>query len=150
MVQKSHGLPPTLYEFDETAWLEQTAELIRAGRYEECDRENLVEYLTDMAKRDRREVFSRLVVLLAHLLKWQYQPERRSTFSLLTIYEQQREMHQTIDSGTLRNHAVDVMAKAYSYALKEAAVETGLARTSFPHECPWDVDSILADLGEVG
>jgi hypothetical protein len=150
MVQKSHSVQPTLYESDETAWLEHTAELIRAGRYEECDRENLVEYLTDMARRDRREVKSRLIVLLVHLLKWQYQPERRSTSWLLTIYEQQREMQLTIDSGTLRNHAVDVMANAYTYALKEAAAETGLARTSFPDECPWDVDSILADLGEAG
>ena len=58
-----------LYESDETAWLELMASHAEAGRYEELDLPNLSEFLSSMAKRDRREVLSRLVVLLAHLLK---------------------------------------------------------------------------------
>ena len=57
-----------LYEQDETAWLEATADLVSRGRYEELDAAHLSEYLTDMAVRDRREVYSRLLVLLAQLL----------------------------------------------------------------------------------
>src|SRR5437762_265465 len=65
-----------LYERDETAWLEAMADLIRTGRLDEVDYPNLAEYLADMARRDRREVDSRLVVLLAHVLKWVHQPDR--------------------------------------------------------------------------
>ena len=67
-----------LYEADETAWLEAMSELVAQRRYAELDHAHLGEYLADMAKRDRREVFSRLVVLLSHLLKWQHQPENCS------------------------------------------------------------------------
>ncbi|HKM81947.1 MAG TPA: DUF29 family protein, partial [Candidatus Acidoferrum sp.] len=63
-------LLPALYERDETAWLEAMAELARDGRAEDLDLGHLAEYLFDMARRDRREVESRLAVLLSHLLKW--------------------------------------------------------------------------------
>src|SRR5271157_875228 len=65
-------LLPALYERDETAWLEAMAELARDGRAEDLDLGHLAEYLFDMARRDRREVESRLAVLLSHLLKWTY------------------------------------------------------------------------------
>ncbi len=101
-----------------------------------------------MAKRDRREVFSRLVVLLAHLLKRKYQPKRRSRSWRLTILEQRRELRQMLDSGTLRNHAAAVLAAAYADAREQAAVATGLAPETFPEECPWDLDGAFADRGE--
>lgn len=69
MVQRTPHALAALYEADETAWLERTADLVRTGRFDQLDAGTLAEYLTDMAKRDRREVFSRLVVLLSHLLK---------------------------------------------------------------------------------
>ena len=76
---KTEALPLSLlYERDETAWLEAMAALVAEGRFAEIDRRNLSDYLTDMAKRDRREVTSRLGVLIAHLLKWRHQPGRRS------------------------------------------------------------------------
>lgn len=148
MVQRTPVATVSLYEVDETAWLEATAELIRHGRLEAVELDTLAEYLTDMAKRDRREVFSRLVVLLSHLLKWEYQPDRRSGSWQGTILEQQRELGQLLESGTLRNHATAVFAEAYADARKQAAAETGLARGAFPVECPWDLEGALADRGE--
>jgi hypothetical protein len=148
MVQRTPEPTLSLYEADETAWLEQTAALVRDRRFDQVDATNLAEYLTDMANRDRREVFSRLVVLLTHLLKWDHQPGRRSSSWQATILEQQREMREIVDSGTLRNHAVAVFARAYENARKEAAAETGLARAAFPEECPWDLEAALADRGE--
>ena len=145
MVQRTPHALATLYEADETAWLEQTAALVRGHRFDQLDPVTLAEYLTDMAKRDRREVFSRLVVLLAHLLKWEHQPDRRSRSWRGTILEQQRELRQLLESGTLRNHADAVLAEAYTDARKQAAAETGLARGTFPAECVWDVASALAD-----
>src|SRR5271166_108195 len=133
-----------LYELDETAWLEAMSELASSGKYSQLDFDHLSEYLSDMAKRDRREVFSRLVVLLSHLLKWEYQPDRRSGSWRGTILEQQRELRLLLESGALRNHAAAVLADAYAEARKQAAAETGLVRTAFPEECGWDLDGALA------
>lgn len=138
-----------LHEADETAWLDQTAALVRSGRFDQIDATTLAEFLTDMTRRDRREVFSRLVVLLTHLLKWEHQPERRSGSWQGTILEQQRELRQLLDSETLHNHAIAVFAEAYEDARKQAAAETGLARSAFPEECVWDLDGALTDRGEV-
>jgi hypothetical protein len=150
MVQRTPVATAALYEVDETAWLEATADLIRNGRLTEVELYTLAEYLTEMAKRDRREVFSRLVVLLSHLLKWEYQPGHRSGLWRGNILEQQRELRQLLESGTLRNHATAVFADAYADARKQAAAETGLARTAFPEECGWDLDGALADWDEDG
>src|SRR5438105_3133827 len=85
---------PALYESDETAWLEWMAELARDGRSEDLDLPHLAEYLSDMARRDRREVESRLVVLLAHLLKWVHQPDHRSRSWRVTVIEQRQELNR--------------------------------------------------------
>src|SRR5258708_889931 len=81
-----------LYMDDETAWLEAMAALIRRRDFARLDLDNLSEYLTDMAARDRREVRSRLVLLLSHLLKWDYQPEKRSGSWRATILNQRQEL----------------------------------------------------------
>src|SRR3954453_16491367 len=94
-----------LYEQDETAWLETMSELIRMGRLEEVDYPNLAEYLADMARRDRREVTSRLAVLIAHLLKWDHQPERRSGSWRGTVEVQRQELAELLESRVLRTHA---------------------------------------------
>jgi hypothetical protein len=148
MVQRTPAATAALYEADETAWLEATADLIRNGRLDEAERQTLAAYLTDTAKRDRREVFSRLVVLLSRLLKWEYQPDHRSGSWRGTILEQQRELRQLLESDTLRNHATAVFADAYADARKQAAAETGLPRAAFPEECGWDLDGALADWDE--
>src|SRR5947209_16808972 len=120
------------YDNDETTWLEQTDELVRSNRFDELDPTTLAEYLTDMARRDRREVFSRLVVLLTHLLKWEHQPDRRSGSWRGTIREQRRELRQLLESGTLRNHAEAVFVDAYAEARKQAADESELRLDVFP------------------
>jgi hypothetical protein len=134
----------SLYEQDETAWLEQTARLVAQRRFGEIDHDHLSEYLWDMARRDKREVFSRLVTLLTHLLKWEYQPEHRSNSWRGTILEQRRELRQLLESGSLRRHAGEVLARAYQEAIQQAAAETGLASETFPAECAASLDELLA------
>jgi hypothetical protein len=134
-----------LFERDETAWLDAMARLAAEGRYAEMDHANLSEYLSDMAKRDRREVASRLVTLLTHLLKWEHQPGNRSGSRRGTIMEQRRELCTLLESGTLHNHALSIFADAYADARKQAAAETELPRETFPTECPWDLESLLTD-----
>ena len=125
-----------LYEHDETAWLETMAELIRLGRLDEIDYPNLAEYLADMARRDRREVESRLTVLIVHALKWAYQPDRRSGSWKATIIEQRQELEGLVSRGVLRNHAEAVLADAYYKAVERAAAETGAASRDLPRWLP--------------
>jgi hypothetical protein len=132
-----------LYHEDETAWLEAMAQLVAQRRYGELDHEHLSEYLADMAKRDKREVYSRLVVLLVHLLKWEHQSEQRSNSWRGTIVAQRRELRQLLESGTLRNHAEAVLTQAYQDAIAQAAAETGLAETAFPTECAMTLEEVL-------
>jgi hypothetical protein len=140
--------PPSLYDQDETAWLEQTATLVAQRRFSEIDHENLSEYLSDMARRDKREVYSRLVILLAHLLKWEHQPEQRSNSWRGTIVAQRRELRQLLESGSLRRHAGEVLAQAYKDAIEQAAAETGLTEDVFPSECSLSLEQVLAQTGE--
>ena len=143
MVQRIPPSTEAIYEMDETAWLEVTAELIRHGRLDEVDLDILAEHLTDMAKRDYREVLTRLVILLSHLLKWDYQPDQGSRSWRATVLEQQRELRQLLESKSLRNYAVVVFGDAYADARKQAAVETGLSRSTFPMQCPWSLEASL-------
>jgi hypothetical protein len=143
MIQNRAALDPELYESDETAWLDAMSELIEQGRLDELDYANLREYLSDMAKRDRREVESRLALLIEHLLKWDYQSKKRTRSWRRTILVQQQELTEDCAGGVLRNHAVETLGKTYSKAVARAVTETGLAITTFPKECPYTLDQAL-------
>jgi hypothetical protein len=134
-----------LYEGDETAWLEAMSQRIKDRRYDQLDYKNLGEYLLDMAKRDRREVVSRLRTLLFHLLKWDHQHRKRSRSWKVTTNTQRDDLHDLLDSKTLRNHAIETLPKAYAQAVELAAVETGLAENAFPAQCPYTLEQILSE-----
>ncbi|MGL6097255.1 MAG: DUF29 domain-containing protein [Fimbriiglobus sp.] len=145
MVQRTPTALADMYTSDEVAYLDETAALLRAGRLDQIDPDTLAEFLTDMANRERRELFSRLVVLITHLLKWEHQPDRRSSSWTLTIREQRRMLEMMLESRTLRKRAADVLAAAYEAGRGDAAAETGLPLSTFPAECPWGVDALLND-----
>jgi hypothetical protein len=132
-----------LYTADETAWLEQSANLLHEGRYDDLDYKHLEEFLWDMAKRDKREVRSRLTSLLLHLLKWDYQPRKRSRSWRLSIITQRHELEDALDSKTLKNHASEALPGAYVKAVERAAAETGLSSHTFPQECPYSLEEVL-------
>jgi len=145
MTKQTESPPLPLHESDETAWLELTAGLIAQGRFDEIDQAALAEYLTDMAKRDRREVASRLTLLLAHLLKWQHQPEHRSNLWRATFLSQQHELEDWLDSATLRKHAEEILANSYGRAVQQATAETGLSVDNFPEACPYSIEWLLSN-----
>lgn len=145
MVKENVQIPlPKLYQEDETAWLEEMSRLVSERCFQDLDFDNLSEFLSDMAKRDKREVLSRLATLLLHLLKWEHQPEQRSKSWAATIAHQRAELDDLLESRTLLNYASEVMDKAYGRAVKEASLETGLAEQSFPSECPFMLENILS------
>lgn len=134
-----------LYEADEHAWIARQIEALQDGNLDRLDRANLAEYLTEMTVRDRRELRSRLTVLLQHLLKMQLQPERMSASWGRTILEQQREVGQIIEGiPSLGAQADAFAAAAYPDAIKAAALETGLPASRFPAQSPWTVAQALA------
>ncbi len=144
MIQQAVDLLPSLYESDETAWLDAMADLIHQGRFDELDYAHLGEYLADMARRDRREVESRLRVLIAHLLKWTKQPGNRSGSWHGSIVAQRQELASLLGRGVLRNHAESVLSQVYTDALERAVTETGLPAEAFPDACPYTLDQILS------
>jgi argininosuccinate synthase len=147
MIQQTAITLAELYETDETAWLEAMADLIQQGRWSDLDYAHLQEYLTDMARRDRREVTSRLTVLLTHLLKWTHQTEKRSRSWRGTIIEQRQELADLVGQGVLRKHAEEILAQVYARAVERVSGETGLSTESFPASCPYSLDQLIsADL----
>jgi hypothetical protein len=142
-----------LYTEDETAWLEAMAEAARRGDFASLDLEHLGEYLNDIALRDRREVKSRLVVLLTHLLKWEHQKEKRTRGWRTTILHQRNELADLASRGVLRNHAEAVLPEAYERAVELAASETALSQKMFPPACSYSLEQLLAvelPEGEIG
>ena len=134
-----------LYDVDFFNWTQRTAQLIRQGRLHEVDAEHVAEEIEDMGKRDRREIRSRLTVLVMHLLKWQVQPELRQGPSWrLTIIEQRIQLALVLDdSPSLRSVARNELARIYAAAVRAGMDETGLEASSFPRSCPWTAEEIL-------
>ena len=146
MATKVRPTRPDLYEADFVAWAEAQAEALRAGRIADLDLEHLAEEVQGLADRDRRELRSRLRVLVMHLLKWQHQPDRRSRSWDVTIDIQRAELDDLFESSpSLRREVPDALAKVYPRAVRRAAKETGLPPTTFPADCPYTPDQILGD-----
>jgi len=134
------------YDEDFYAWTQEQARLLRAGAFSEVDASNLAEEIEDMGKSNRRELGSRLAVLLMHLLKWQFQPNRRSPGWAATIAEQRDEIAEVLsDSPSLRSVVGDKLTTIYARARRKAVSETGLPEKAFPEECPFKPEQILAE-----
>ncbi len=132
------------YEADFVAWLEDQAGRARRGEVESLDLENIAEELEGMARSDRREIRTRLTVLLVHLLKYVAQPRRRSASWLATIGEQRTQIATVIDdSPSLRSFPVGVLEQCYAEARSRAALETRLAESAFPEHCPFELALVL-------
>ena len=142
------GSNAELYEQDFFQWTQTTAALIRQGKWPEVDSEYVAEELESLGKRDRRELASRLQVLVMHLLKWHYQPERRIEGHSWrsTIRTQRLQLRLLLrDSPSLRPQVPTYVADLYPAARAEAGDETGLPETTFPQECPWTAEQLLDD-----
>lgn len=133
-----------LFERDETAWMKLTALRIRQGQLDEVDYPELAEFLADMARRDRREVKSRLAVLMTHILKWLHQSQRRSGNWRGTIVAQRQELAGLVSRGVLRHHAEAVLSDVHHQAAERAAAKTSLNVSVFPAECPYSLDELLS------
>ncbi|KJU84442.1 protein containing DUF29 [Candidatus Magnetobacterium bavaricum] len=134
-----------LYEVDFYQWVFYNADLLRQGRFSEIDLENIIEELESMARKDRRELLSRLAVLIMHLIKWQYQPERRSESWSTTIRNQRTELKLLLaDSPSLKYNIEAVTAKGFIAAKEEFEDETGISTKILPETCPYTFEQLMA------
>jgi hypothetical protein len=134
------------YDDDFFAWTQKQARLLRERELADVDAENLAEEIESMGKSDRREIRNRLVMLLTDLLKWQFQPRRRTKGRTGTIVDQRQQIEQVLeDSPSLRPVVPEYLARAYRRARDVAAAETDLKETVFPDECPYTPEQILSE-----
>lgn len=137
-------MEPKQYERDFFAWTEATAKLIRQGRLNEIDGDAVAEEIESLGRSDRREVVSRLIILIQHLLKCQLRPANPSKSWIATIREQRLAIELVLDdSPSLRAQMDSCIAKAYPQAAEKAAVEMKVKTNPFPQVCPFTPDQIL-------
>jgi len=137
------------YQQDYYAWANQTAHLLREGRFGEIDALQIAEELESMGKRERRELVSRLSVLIAHLLKWQFQPARRLRSWRNTILTQREEIEALLeDSPSLRSELETLIPAAFARARRLAEDETGIEQDAFGESCPFTLKEILGEEGD--
>lgn len=142
----------TLYDTDYTQWAQRNAELLRARRFEELDIRHLLDELGDMSKSERHELESRLLVLIAHLLKWDYQhqtlADRWREFAghswRTTIIEQRKRLSLRLrKSPGLKSVLDEAIETIYPDAVELACDETGLPPETFPERCPYSAEQLL-------
>jgi hypothetical protein len=133
-----------LYDRDYYLWLSHTARLISEGKLAEVDTVNLIEEIEDMGRSEKRAVESNLVVVLLHLLKYKYQPEKRTNSWKSSIREHRRRLRKAFSaSPSLKSYCEVVFDECYQDAREQAADETELPLNTFPLESPFSLDETL-------
>ena len=134
----------TAYAEDYFAWVQEQVAALKAGQLGKLDLENLAEEIGDLGTSVKREIASRLAVLLSHLLKWKFQPEHRSNSWKATIVEQRnRILDELAHSPSLRSYPGKVLEGEYMLARLKASGETRLSENVFPPDCPFAIADIL-------
>ena len=146
MTTKLPETSPTsnLYNQDYYLWLENTAKLLKEGKLSELDTANLSEEIEEMGRSEKRAVESNLVVVLMHLLKYKYQPQKRSNSWKASIREHRRRLRKAFqDSPSLKQYFEDVFPECYQDAREQASDETGFPLDTFPTASPFTPEQAI-------
>ena len=136
----------SLYERDFSAWANEQAALLRAGKLCDADIENIAEEIESMGRSEKRELVSQLTILLTHLLQWQYQPERRGKNWLRTIQQQRFRINNHLgENPSLKSQLASAIRTAFRDARIEAERETDIDQDTFPATCPYTFDETMAE-----
>ena len=134
----------SLYDEDFYAWSRQQAALLRAGQLGRADIEPIAEEIESMGRAEKRELISRLTVVLMHLLMWRHQPDKRGASWEASIRVQRNRLIDHLgDNPSLKALLPQAMASAYRDGVLDAVAETGLAAATFPKSSPWSSDEAL-------
>ncbi len=133
-----------LYEQDFYLWIEQAVNLLRSENLTELDRENLIEEIESMGRSEKRSITSNLRILLLHLLKYRYQPEKRTNSWRYTIIEHRNRLHEDFEvSPSLRKYFLGEIDNCYQAARKLAAIETDIDINTFSITSPFTEFQVL-------
>jgi hypothetical protein len=133
-----------LYDHDFYEWTQLQARLLRERRFDDLDLENLIDEVASVGSSERREIRNRLTVLIAHLLKWKFQPGLRGNSWSETIREQRRHLLDIVGtSPSLRTYLHERAVAMYRSGRLEAAKQTGIAYGVFPDETPFTPEQVL-------
>ena len=134
------------YACDYQGWLAHTARLIRERRWQDLDADHLADEVEDLGKNERRGIASQLTRLMVHLVKWRFQPQRRSDSWRDCIADARLQIQLAIDdSPSLRTYPAELLDTCYAKARRSAAQQSGLPLDRFPDTCPFVIDDILND-----
>lgn len=132
------------YERDFYSWSVEQPRLLREGRHDALDRDNLAEEIESLAHEQFNKLVSALRVAMLHTLRWDHQPALRSRSWVLSIEEQRLEIADVLDDNPgLKPRVAEAVARAYRGARIDAAKETGLDEAEFPATCPYSFDDII-------
>ena len=133
-----------LYDIDFYAWTLEQSNLLKSGKWQELDIENLVEEIESLGKQQRQELRNCLGILIGHLLKWQYQPDKCSKNWMATIMEQRDKSSEVLkENPSLKPYLPEVIASAFVLSLALVVRETPLNYEDLPVECPFTIEQIL-------
>lgn len=127
-------VPISLYEQDILLWSEDTAAKLRAKDFEHLDLENLIEEVEALGISQKKELLSRLTVLLEHLLKRLYVnlPENFNGWEI-TIRNQRTELEILLGfAPSLKSRWPESFYQAWKIALKN--VRQDYPQVNFPDE----------------
>jgi hypothetical protein len=132
------------YELDFYGWTQEQAKLLQEQKWSQLDIPNLVEEIEALGRQERQELENRLGILLGHLLKWEFQPDKRSRSWFATIREQRRRIERLLKkSPSLQPYLPEALENGYQDALDLAVRETSLSYKTFPPECPYSLEQIF-------
>ncbi len=134
----------TTYQTDFYSWTQQQATFLKTRQLNKLDFDNLIEEIESMGASERKELDSRLIELLLHLLKWQYQPKRKGSSWEVSIAKQRDGIEKVLrDNPSLKYQLDKRVADCYGYARRYAAIETKLSKSRFPEECPYSLAQLF-------
>ncbi|MGK7932160.1 MAG: DUF29 domain-containing protein [Microcystaceae cyanobacterium] len=141
---KANTINSILYEQDYYLWLEKTVQLLKNGQLSALDIDNLIEEIQDMGISQKNALLSNLIVLSMHLLKWKYQPQKRTGSWRSSIREHRRRILKAFkNSPSLKRYFEEIFDEAYHESRLQASDETELSLETFPLECPFSKEEIL-------
>jgi hypothetical protein len=133
------------YDRDFYSWSLEQARLVREGRWDAVDRDNVAEEIESLGREQFNKLESALRVLMLHMLKWDHQPTLRSRSWVLSIETHRLDLGDVVaDNPGLKSRIPEAIARGYRKARLEAARETGIAKESFPETCPYAWDDIVS------
>ena len=143
------GPASAAYDRDLYTWSQEQARLVREGRWDAVDRENVAEEIESLGRTEFSKLESALRVLLLHMLKWDHQPQRRSRSWALSIKQQRLELDDVLsDNPGLRPRVEEAKGRAYRKARLDASKETRIAEKRFPETCPYSWSDIVSRVFE--